>query len=153
MKAPGSAKITSENAATYIEERTIPEPNSGCVLWTKGGDKDGYGKLMFNGKHRRAHTVVFELAFGPIPKGHLIQHACDTPACCKLSHLSLGTPLSNMRDKVTKGRLRNQNMDKTHCKNGHEFTPENTFNYGKRVCKTCCYARRKIYRNGPESTR
>jgi hypothetical protein len=39
---------------------------------------------------------------------------------------------------------RNQHMVKTHCKQGHEFSPDNTYHYqsyqtgGKRrVCKTC----------------
>ena len=33
---------------------------------------------------------------------------------------------------------RNQNMGKTHCKRGHEFTPENTYVYkGHRTCKKC----------------
>ncbi len=46
-----------------------------------------------------------------------------------------------MRDMVLKGRHVNQNKGKTHCKNGHEFTPENTVMSGKqRKCKKCYYA-------------
>lgn len=142
-----NVRISNHNALSYIENKTIPDPNSGCVLWAGGACRDGYGKMRFNDKHRKVHTVVFELVNGPIPDGHLIQHKCDTPACCNPDHLALGTPLSNMRDKVAKGRLRNQNMSKTHCKWGHEFTPENTFNYGKRVCRTCHYARQKTYQS------
>lgn len=35
---------------------------------------------------------------------------------------------------------------KTHCRHGHEFTPENTLidSAGKRVCRACNYARRKM---------
>ena len=33
----------------------------------------------------------------------------------------------------------NQNTRKTHCKNGHEFTEENTYVKGThRVCRSCC---------------
>jgi hypothetical protein len=34
---------------------------------------------------------------------------------------------------------KNMNTGKTHCKNGHEFTPENTrvSSQGYRTCKTC----------------
>jgi hypothetical protein len=28
-----------------FEERSIPEPNSGCHLWMGAVDKDGYGQL------------------------------------------------------------------------------------------------------------
>jgi hypothetical protein len=41
---------------------------------------------------------------------------------------------------VTKGRLRWDNgRHETHCKNGHEYTPENTRLYrnGARVCRKC----------------
>lgn len=133
---------------TLLEQRTIPEPNTGCLLWTKGADTDGYGKLLFNGKHSRIHRVVYESVHGPIPKGYLIQHTCDTPACCNIDHLRLGTPLSNMQDKVRKGRLRNQNMNKTHCKNGHAFIGWNLMwlPNGRRACRACIYASNKRFR-------
>lgn len=40
------------------------------------------------------------------------------------------------------------NSTKTHCKNGHEFTPENTYIYSenKRCCKTCKANRCRKYR-------
>jgi hypothetical protein len=37
----------------------------------------------------------------------------------------------------------------THCKNGHEFTPENTYVWsrdGSRQCKSCAYARKRLRR-------
>jgi hypothetical protein len=126
-----------------IDNKTMPEPNTGCLLWIGSVDKDGYGKIYFSGQHKRAHRVIFELHFGEIPKGALIQHKCDTPSCCNIDHLEMGTPLTNMQDKVNKGRLRNQNMSKTHCKHGHEFTPENTRIYdGRRVCYYCLAKKR-----------
>ncbi len=137
-----------ENIEAYLELKTTPDPNSGCLLWTAGADKDGYGKLNYHGKARRAHTVAFEIFHGAIPHGHLIQHTCDTPACCNIQHLRLGTPLSNMQDKVRKGRLRNQNMNKTHCKRGHEFTQENLYTYnGIRSCRICTLAHHKKTRD------
>jgi hypothetical protein len=33
---------------------------------------------------------------------------------------------------------RGQSASQTHCKNGHEFTPENTYHYrGLRHCRAC----------------
>lgn len=37
------------------------------------------------------------------------------------------------------------NAHKTHCSNGHKYTPENTYNYRKaRLCKTCKAVWQKI---------
>lgn len=129
-----------------LEEKLTHEPNTGCILWIGSSDKDGYGKIFYNKRHRRTHCVVYELTNGPIPKGHLIQHSCDNPGCCNIIHLSLGTPLTNMRDKVKKGRLMNQYTNATHCKHGHEFNYINTKNYGgKRAC-CLCIAKRYGYK-------
>lgn len=131
------------NINERLSKNIIPEPNTGCMLWVGGSDKDGYGKIFWNKRHRRTHQVVYELKNGSIPKGHIIQHTCDTPSCCKLEHLKLGTWLSNMQDKVKKGRLRNQYMNATHCIYGHEFNDKNTKIYnGKRCCYVCISIKR-----------
>lgn len=88
-----------------FERHFIPEPNSGCWLWTAGGVKFGYG--MFNVTHEKAvpaHRVAWEIYRGPIPEGAFILHKCDTPACVNPNHLRLGTQGDNMRDMVRKGR-------------------------------------------------
>jgi DNA invertase Pin-like site-specific DNA recombinase len=33
-----------------FEEKSIPEPNSGCHLWMGAVDKDGYGQFQYKGK-------------------------------------------------------------------------------------------------------
>lgn len=133
---------------------TMPEPNTGCILWFGASDKDGYGKMCINKKHLRTHRIVYEMHYGPIPEGRIIQHSCDTPSCCNIDHLVLGTWLSNMQDKVKKGRLRNQNMGKTHCKRGHSisspneyFLTKNTAGNPKRTCKKCHTIRQRKYRS------
>lgn len=35
-----------------LEDKWIPEPNTGCWLWLLGVDKDGYGKIKVNFRWR-----------------------------------------------------------------------------------------------------
>lgn len=77
---------------------------SGCQIWTYGVNKAGYGRLGVDNKVFLAHRLSYELAYGEIPKGMLVCHKCDTPACINPTHLFLGTNNDNMQDKVKKGR-------------------------------------------------
>ena len=117
--------------------RLVERPN-GCIEWT-GARVRQYGVLRVHTVHWSAHRLAWTLAYGQIPEGLHVLHSCDNPPCCNPAHLFLGTQSENMRDKVSKGRQgANLNRDKTQCKNGHSFTPENTFiRRGARVCKIC----------------
>ena len=45
-------------------------------------------------------------------------------------------------------KVGNSNQRKTHCKRGHEFTPENTYEYkGNRQCKACMRAHGKRHQD------
>ena len=60
-----------------------------------------------------AHRYSWELEYGPIPKGLLVLHHCDVPACVRPSHLYLGTQQDNMDDMVRRGRS-NKNYGSRH---------------------------------------
>ena len=100
--------IISNNPITYIELKTIPEPNSGCWLWTGAVLPYGYGIFCkkFMTKETRAHRLSWEAHRGPIPEGLCVLHRCDNPACCNPDHLFLGTKLDNSKDCNQKGRFK-----------------------------------------------
>lgn len=75
-----------------------------CWLWTGWRNPKGYGGCSVHRVNRLAHRVAWELANGPIPTGHQVQHACDTPPCVRDSHLTTGLPSQNSADMVAKGR-------------------------------------------------
>lgn len=111
---------------------------NGCLEWTGARATGGYGQVRLSGLNVLVHRYVWELANGPIPDGMCVCHACDNPPCCNVDHLFLGTKSDNNADMATKGRARNRNTGKSHCKRGHEFTEANTMpRRGGRECRAC----------------
>lgn len=77
--------------------------SKGCWMWNDP-PKNGKPMLKVRGRAVVASRFCFELHFGKIPRGMLVCHTCDIPACMNPAHLFLGTPRVNMDDKVSKGR-------------------------------------------------
>lgn len=75
-----------------------------CRLWVWKHTSEGYGAVRYKGKVYLAHRMMWQAFNGPIPKGMLVLHKCDTPACFNPNHLFLGTYLDNNRDRARKGR-------------------------------------------------
>jgi hypothetical protein len=95
---------------------------------------------------RRAHRVAWIKAHGPIPTGLVVRHICDNPPCVNVDHLVLGTDADNIHDMHERGRYRGGRKSgvQTHCKRGHEYTPENTYTQdGHRSCVTCRHERHR----------
>src|SRR5688500_12313433 len=114
--------------ATIVRFWAKVQKTEGCWLWTASFGSVGYGQFGVpgRGKPTGAHRVAWELTHGPISNGLSVLHSCDVRACVNPAHLFLGTHRDNMADAAKKGRATNANARKTHCKRGHEFTPENT---------------------------
>ena len=98
---------------------------------------------------RVVHRLVLEAFVGEAPPGTEACHWNDDPADNRMENLRWGTPADNMLDKVRNGR--HHNAVKTHCKRGHEYTPENARphlgNKGRK-CRTCENAQRRAKARG-----
>lgn len=117
----------------------------GRVLRT-GMDLSGYPQAILSKNARttcrKVHHLVLEAFVGPRSDGQLTRHLNSDRADARLTNLVWGTHEENCADALALGRHRNQR--KTHCKRGHEFTPDNTRvmytttgSGRQRVCKRC----------------
>jgi len=124
-----------------------PEPNTGCWLWSAATMSTGYGAFGVTSKNiQLSHRVTYLTLVGPIPEGREIDHLCRQRACCNPAHLEAVTAQTNItrQPRVINARAA------SHCKSGHEFTPENTqwFSGGRnkpirRRCRTCRLAMKR----------
>jgi len=88
------------------------------------------------------HRLVLLAFVGEPEPGQEACHNNDVPADNRLSNLRWGTHTDNMQDRLRNGR--NPFAMKTHCKRGHEFTPENTrVANGARHCRECARLRQR----------
>ena len=99
-----------KDKSVFFDSSYIPEPNSGCWLWTKGLFQSGYGSLYLNGISVLAHRFAWRLFNGPIPIGMHVLHRCDVRSCVNSDHLFVGTIADNNADMVAKGRDRKRGL-------------------------------------------
>lgn len=67
----------------------------------------------------RAHRVIYEWAFGPIPDGMDIDHLCRNRACCNPWHLEVVTRSENLL------RGFDARPDALYCTHGHRLDGDN----------------------------
>lgn len=123
-----------------FEAKYRVEPTSSCWQWFGATDVSGYGRFSTGGKGVApglAHRVAYEMHVGPIPPGLVIDHLCRNRSCVNPAHLEAVTPAENVRRTFEHPRVKP--ALRTHCPQGHEFTPENTRTppSGGRKCIAC----------------
>ena len=101
-----TGRTTLKTTKERLLEKCVPEPNTGCWLWTEYCNEWGYGRLRVNGKKMLAHRASWETFIGPIPDGLRVCHHCDTESCINPDHLFTGTDKDNVHDCIKKGRFK-----------------------------------------------
>jgi hypothetical protein len=140
--------IDGEAVRIQFERGFEPGAPNECWPWRRALDKHGYGRIKIGGRQgpiHGAHRVAYELYIGPIPPEYTIDHVaargCTMHSCVNPAHLEAVTLRENILRSESPSAI---HARKTHCPQGHEYTPENTYRRRKgneRVCRQCTLAR------------
>lgn len=91
--------------ARFMAKVTGADPNA-CWIWKGSRGGSGYGQFWDGNRTVPAHWFLLS----DYPKsGFEACHSCDNKLCVNPNHVFIGTRSDNMRDCVSKGRLRPQN--------------------------------------------
>lgn len=100
-----------------------------------------YGGGGTKPKLRTVHSLVLEAFAGPRPEGQEVRHLNGVRTDNRLENLAYGTSSENKADLVAHGN--HYWANKTHCPQGHEYTPDNIHwcrlrtGSVRRSCKVC----------------
>lgn len=135
---PTGPKRRNRRAKTAIQRlcaKISIQPN-GCWEWTGAKAGVGYGAIAYDGRLTYTHRVAYELFVGPIGSGLQIDHLCRNRICCNPDHLE---PVTQRENMVRGTSLFAQQLKRTHCPRGHEYTAENTHlsKRNERTCRQC----------------
>lgn len=115
---------------------------SGCWVWIGATDLNSQGKsygLANDGITRLVHRISWVWhTYGDYSEldGYDVHHICENTLCVNPEHLHRVTRVEHK--DLTSNDITTINKNKTHCNQGHEFTPENVYLHsGKRMCREC----------------
>jgi NUMOD3 motif len=100
--------IDQESLQARFDKFTIPEPNSGCLIWL-GKLANEYPSIKVKGYNLRSTRVAMALAGRDVPIGLFCCHSCDVPSCVNVNHLYPGTQSQNMLDAYARDRAHTPN--------------------------------------------
>jgi hypothetical protein len=97
--------------AQKLEAMSMPEPNSGCLLWLGAVTTKGYGTLSFEGVPYYAHHAAWCVAKGDVDEDEDVDaqwylHKCDVRSCVNSAHIYRGDVQANTNDRMRRNRHR-----------------------------------------------
>ena len=110
-----------------------------CWLWTRECNQYGYGTFWLDGRTIHAQRAAYILFVGEVPPRKHIHHTCKNKRCVRPDHLSLLSAAEHAALEKNWEVAAANRRARTHCKHGHEFTPENTrlTRAGTKQCIQC----------------
>ncbi len=126
----------------YAEKTDLDE----CWHWTGAVNSSGYGS------HRYIWKTVNDMNITGLHLDHFkFPESCIGKLCVNPTHLR---PASVRENVLRSDGFASHEAAQTHCKHGHEFTPENThFRSGNKIKRDCLTCRKEYDRqryNNPE---
>ena len=114
-----------------------------CHEWLAAKAPDGYGHFNYSRNGKRtvgvAHRVSYELTYGPIPSGLVIDHLCRNRACVNPLHLEAVTRSEN----TSRATSKSDTEPCVKCESSDmRRTPK-----GQRYCGTCAVTRERWKRH------
>jgi len=130
-----SLDVPKISAALFKIRVNVATGYNGTPCWEWSGRRNaaGYSLLRIAGEFY-AHRVFYRYLIGAIPEGYEVDHLCKNRCCCSPFHLEAVSPTVNRQRR---------DDSFTHCRRGHEFTPDNTLLKVKdsgafqRKCRAC----------------
>jgi hypothetical protein len=114
-------------------DKVVPEPNSGCWLWTATVNSEGYGSFYWEGRMKLAHRVALG-ATTTLVEAMEADHQCCNTGCVNPEHLDQVTGVDNRLAAVVR---------RASCRAGHAYTDASTLIVTKpsgskfRQCRIC----------------
>lgn len=140
-----TARAIFLHGAERVEKKffaKVSKEESGC--WSFSGTKSENGYSLFSvynknagkGARRYAHRVSALIHGLELVPGMVLDHKCRNRYCVNPEHLR---QISRTENVMCGAGISPTNFKKDHCKNGHEFTKENTYVNPKnhRGCRIC----------------
>lgn len=115
-----------------------------CWEWIGSHDARGYGLLWLDGRHQKAHRLVYAALVGDIPEQSL-DHLCRNRTCVNPDHLE---PVSLVVNTLRGYGMAMRNARSRTCRQGHPFDTLRDHGTGRlaRSCLTCTRAAKRAYK-------
>lgn len=126
---------TATDILDRIATRTEIDTAAGCLVWTGGTDRDGYGRISVHGRMRKVHRVAYGILRAALLPGVALRQECGNRRCWQPSHM-VATTSQAATLAGTGPTARHARAER--CPQRHEYTPENTtVRRGRRHCRAC----------------